>query len=395
MAVALAAAARSIPDAIVSGFAAATCGRPLILLNGIDPADEVMTIVQRIEEAIGRDGGAGASPLQHGRVLVDCRYLVAPPWFDDEQWRASGFVHTPPPASDAELTVTVAAAGAGLTVTVSHTPDASTSADRIASRFAGELVATIETLEHDAEARRFWVRELSGYRWPRLLDLRRDRTAAVQPPMTLPLDLDEAIVTSSAVSCDAPGSSVVMAAFAVALAKLCGREDVALLLMADPGRQPVPIRLRPAGALTLEELVSHVDRKVASAKLRESRAAGAWRSADAVDEGESLATSIDVAVVDSGAAVDPFAMCSQLLLALVCSGEGITVLRASRQLAPAFTAAVRALTRDVVAAVAASPHARLADVVVAARTASPAIAALAAGSFQFDDSRTARGETDR
>jgi hypothetical protein len=89
------------------------------------------------------------------------------------------------------------------------------------------------------------------------------------------------------------------------------------------------------------------------------------------------------------------AICPQLLLALVWSGDGIAAIRAGSQLAPSFTAAVQALTRDVVAAIAASPQARLADVAVAARTASPAIAALAAGSFRFDDSRTVRVETDR
>src|SRR6185369_1392950 len=192
--------------------------------------------------------------------LLNLEYFIDEPWLGGDQWQPEGFVvrnHDLPatyaleiaPVQDREV----------LRVQINYGDSAAQIANTIANNLAQEVEAVLDYCERYANSKARWLGEL-GTAAPdssavnSSVNVHRERGS-------IACAVDEDILSAIAAECEVDNSNVLLAAYAVLLSRLNGREKI--LLAASLSDDFVPLRLNPAWKLTFKQFVEAVRRKIA------------------------------------------------------------------------------------------------------------------------------------
>ena len=295
------------------------------------------------------------------RVLLDLEYLAELPWLGGLDWLPLGFIVDPPGLTRPyALEIMPFVEQDGVSIRLAYNERGAAAATTLAASLPAALASLLDDCHRYAAACDFWHETFAAD----VLDEAPSFGAT-----------DGAPGWSSSRQTAAAGltPALMLAAFALVLARVCDREDLVIGVGQESPERMIPVRLRPAWHFTVGTLVRHVAEQLACS-IRH----GAYFTR-ALERRPLLR----FAFVPSGPAPDPATFGDGLVLVLYAESEGSLRLffnnahvdaTSGRDIASLLPRAVAALTRN--------PDARAGDVALD-DDGSHIVAGLAADAFQF------------
>ena len=243
-----------------------------------ESAGDVREVDRGLRELLARDGRKLRLPADGGadsRVLLNLEYFMNTPWLGGDEWSSEGFlVGEASPAGGYLCEVVPLTRGGEASVLFKYrdTPEAAGFAARAAGLLPRELVTALGECEDYVGARRYWAREF-GKSVPRpQLEPAFDDSAAedfLEGDFTLAGD----DLRRLKAACGADAAGVALAAYAVLLSLLSGREEAVVVTAGESfgGDAPSLVRLHPSAEVSFRELVGQAVSKSASAREHAAR----------------------------------------------------------------------------------------------------------------------------
>jgi radical SAM superfamily enzyme YgiQ (UPF0313 family) len=239
------------------------------------------------------DGLRGEKPIEPvstrpKRLLLDLEYFIEAPWLGGDQWKPEGFVVNEIGLRPGYvLQITPLQTNDDLQVRLAYREnddDAKQFAEAVAANLTQQVEVIVDYCERYLAAKEFWFGELGKLASNSEIDAKNNGPVH-QERSSIVCEIDEASLSELAAACEADKSIVLLAAYAVLLSRLNGREKI-LLAASGAGDQTanfVPLRLNPAWNLTFKQFVEDVQRKNSAASKHA-------RSAFDIVAGEIFAT---------------------------------------------------------------------------------------------------------
>jgi hypothetical protein len=387
-------------------YTAGPLARPYRLSpSAVEGSGELRTAERHLRELLeaeGRKPAAAPAGDAGGRVLLNLEYFEATPWLGGDEWVSEGFADgAVSPAGGYLVEVAPLRSGGGAKVVFKYqeTPEASEFVGRAAALLIQELGAVLEECEGYAGARWYWSQEF-GKSVPRpQLEVAagggEDDADSSESDFSPPGDSMSRLVAA----CGADASSVALAAYAVLLSLLSGREE-AVVVAADYGEggggTPTALRLHAPAEMGFAEFVAQAARKKALASAHgghvfEVAARGVGEGAAPVFDagfvfGEAAGWAETIAGVGRALEHNGVGEGALSLVLQAAEGEGGTRLRLTSRRRLFGHEGVEKLASYVgmiLEQAAADPNVRLKDFALAETTARKVTETLAADSFSF------------
>lgn len=227
---------------------------------------------RRLREAAAeslRGVAATAEPgdARRERLLLNFEQFVQEPWLGGDQWRPEGFYAAGGGLRRGySLEVTPLQKGDHLLTRLTYldNPDARRLAESVAGDLARQVESILDYCEQRLAAKEFWLDELGK------VTLDPADKAAVGGDVErgrVAFEVDGEVLEKVSAACEADASVVLLAAYAVLLSRLDGREKVLLAASVadDEWADLLPLRLNPGWNLSFRQLVEEVRRKTSLA----------------------------------------------------------------------------------------------------------------------------------
>jgi radical SAM superfamily enzyme YgiQ (UPF0313 family) len=241
--------------------------------TAVESAGDVRAVDRDLRELLGDAGRKLRLPYagdERGRILLNLEYFMNTPWLGGDEWSSEGFV-----VDEESLT------GGYLVEVVPHTrgdearavfkyrdtPEEAEFAARASGLLPQELSTVLKECEDYVGARRYWAREFGKSVPKPHLEPVNDDSVAGEYFSEIDFTLGGDVLRGLKAACEADASSVTLAAYAVLLFLLSGREE-AVVVSADEGGggdAPALVRLYPSADMSFGELVRQAVRKSAFA----------------------------------------------------------------------------------------------------------------------------------
>lgn len=234
------------------------------LPNELTKADEISsswlrTTLQSLRRA-PVESLRGDQESDSERLLLNLEYFIDEPWLGGDQWQPEGFVVG---KDDLRSGYTIEIAPVQgrdvLRAQITYRDSAAQIANTIASNLAQQVEAVLDYCERYANSKAFWLGEL-GTAAPDATAINANNGSIQRERGSIACAVDEESLNAIAAECEVDNSIALLAAYAVLLSRLNGREKI--LLAASLNDDFVPLRLNPAWKLTFKQFVEAVRRKL-------------------------------------------------------------------------------------------------------------------------------------
>jgi radical SAM superfamily enzyme YgiQ (UPF0313 family) len=199
------------------------------------------------------------------RLLLDFEYFIEEPWLGGDRWQPEGFVVSKiglRPKYVLQITPLQINDELQIQLTYRESDDARQYAEAVAGTLTQQVEAIIDCCERYLAAKEFWFGELGKLASSSEVNA-KSNSRVHKEWGSIACEIDEESLSELAAACETDKSIVLLAAYAVLLSRLNGREKI--LLAASVGDDQrvnfIPLRLNPAWNLTFKQFVEEVRRK--------------------------------------------------------------------------------------------------------------------------------------
>lgn len=239
----------------------------------VESAGDVRAVEHDLRELLGGDGRKLRLPYggdELGRILLNLEYFMNTPWLGGDEWSSEGFVVDGESLTGGYLVEVVPhMRGDEMRVVFKYrdTPEAAEFAARASGLLSQELSTALKECEDYVGARRYWAQEFGKSVPKPHLESVNDDSVAGEYFSEIDFTLGDDALRGLQAACESDASSVVLAAYAVLLFLLSGREEAVVVSAdeADGGDAPALVRLYPSADMSFGELVRQAMRKSALA----------------------------------------------------------------------------------------------------------------------------------
>lgn len=243
--------------------------------TAVERAGDLRAVERDLRELLGDAGRKlrlHSAGDERGRVLLNLEYFLNTPWLGGDEWSSEGFlVDEHLLAGEYLVEVVPYTHGDEAIVLFKYrdTPKAAEFAARASALLLEELSAVLKECEDYVVARRYWAQEFGKSVPKPHLEPVNDDYISGEYFSEIDFTLGSDALNSLKATCEADAASVALAAYAVLLFLLSGREEAVVVSADEAGGEDAtaPVRLYPSADMTFGELVRQAMRKNALASV--------------------------------------------------------------------------------------------------------------------------------